>query len=155
MKTVWQIGDCVICLGSKIAFRRTCAIAVLLALTSAALAQDTIPISRTNRSILQPEMEAQIEQPSGFVAADHMLGDRGGWRERLFAAGVEVFAFDNSIFNGNVSGGIHPGHDTIVNDAFVGWKFDFEKLVGWKGGLSVASGIDRAAEDLTEKYVAG
>jgi hypothetical protein len=44
--------------------------------------------SRTNRSILQPEEEAQIEQPSGFTAADHMLGDRGGWRERLFAAGV-------------------------------------------------------------------
>jgi len=144
------IGDGVICLGPKIEFS---ACAVVLALTSAAFGQDTIPISRTNRSILQPEEEAQIEQPSGFVAADHMLGDRGGWRERLFAAGVEVFAFDNSIFNGNVSGGIHPGHATIVNDAFVGLKFDLEKLVGWKGGLFVVSGIDRAGEDLTRKYV--
>src|SRR5438045_4241762 len=82
-----------------------------------------------------------------------MLVDWGGWRKRLFDAGVEVFAFDNSIYNGNVSGGIHPGHATIVNDAFAGWKFDLEKLVGWKGGLFVVSGIDRAGSDLTTKYV--
>ncbi len=117
-----------ICLGPKIEFSRACALALVLSLTGAALAQDTSPISRTNRSILQPEMEAQIEEPSGFVAADHMVGDRGGWRERVFAAGVEIFAFDNSIFNGNVSGGIHPGHATIVNDAFVGLKFNLEML---------------------------
>src|SRR5438067_3775425 len=142
-----------ICLGSKIAFRRGGALALVLSLTGLALAQDTSPISRTNRSILQPEEEAQIEQPSGFVAADHMTGDWGGLRQRLFDAGVEVFAFDNSIYNGNVSGGIHPGHATIVNDAFAGLKFDLEKLVGWKGGLFVVSGIDRAGEDLTRKYV--
>jgi porin len=147
------IGDCVICLGPKIEFSRACVIALALASTTAALGQDTVPISRTNRSILQPEQEAQIEEPTGFVAADHMVGDRGGWRERLFAAGVEIFAFDNSIFNGNVSGGIHPGHATIVNDAFAGLKFDLEKLVGWKGGLFVVSGIDRAGSDLTTKYV--
>jgi porin len=143
----------VICLGSKIEFSRGCAIAFVLALTSEALGQDAIPISRTNRSILQPEEEAQIVQPSGFTAADHMLGDWGGWRERLFDAGVEVFAFDNSIYNGNATGGIHPGNATIVNDAFAGLKFDLEKLVGWKGGLFVISGIDRAGEDLTKKYV--
>ena len=82
-----------------------------------------------------------------------MTGDWGGLRERLFKAGVEVFAFENSIYNGNVSGGIHPGHATIVSDAFAGLKFDLEKLFGWKGGLFVISGIDRAGEDLTRKYV--
>src|SRR6478672_13716892 len=147
------IGDRVICFRSKIELSRTCALAVVVSLTGAALAQDTIPISRTDRSILQPEEEAQIEQPSGFIAADHMTGDWGGLRERLFTAGVEVFAFDNSIYNGNVSGGIHPNHATIVNDAFAGLKFNLEKLVGWKGGLFVISGIDRAGEDLTKKYV--
>src|SRR5437762_9690787 len=75
-------GDCVICLGPKIEFSRGCAIAFVLALTSAALGQDAIPISRMNRSILQPEEEAQIQRPSGFIAADHMLVDWGGWRER-------------------------------------------------------------------------
>ena len=44
-----------ICLGSKIEFSRGCAIAFVLVLTSAAFGQDAIPISRTNRSILQPE----------------------------------------------------------------------------------------------------
>jgi hypothetical protein len=63
------IGDCVICLGPKIEFNRGCAIAFVLALTGAVLGQDTIPISRTNRSILQPEMEAQIPEPTGFIAA--------------------------------------------------------------------------------------
>ena len=69
-----------ICLGSKIEFSRGCAIAFVLVLTSAAFGQDAIPISRTNRSILQPEEEAQIQRPSGFIAADHMLVDWGGWR---------------------------------------------------------------------------
>ena len=130
---------------------------IVFAFAAAPLAQDTTPVAKTDRSILQPEMEAQIEQsqppPGGFVAADHMTGDWGGFRERLFNAGVEVFAFDNSIFNGNVTGGIHPGHATIVNDAWAGLKFDLEKLVSWKGGLFVISGIDRAGEDLTTKYV--
>jgi porin len=52
-----------------------------------------------------------------------------------------------------VSGGIHPGHATIVNDAFAGVKFDLEKLVSWTGGLFVISGIDRAGVDLTKEYV--
>ena len=142
-----------ICLRLNINFSRGYALVFVLASIGVSFGQDTIPISRTNRSILQPEMEAQLQQPSGFVAADHMTGDWGGLRERLFVAGIEVFAFDNSIFNGNVSGGIHPGHATIVNDAFVGLKFDLEKLVGWNGGLFVISGIDRAGEDLTTKYV--
>jgi porin len=122
-------------------------------LASVALAQDAVPLSRTNRSILQPEMEAQLPHPGGFKAADHMTGNWDGLRERLFNAGVEVFAFDNSIYNGNVSGGIHPRHSTIVNDAYAGLKFDLEKVVGWQGGLFVISGIDRAGEDLTSKYV--
>ena len=98
-------------------------------------------------------MEAQVQRPSPFVAADHMTGDWGGAREQLFNAGIDVFVFDNSITNGNVTGGIHPGHATIVNDVFAGVKFDLEKLVGWRDGLFVVSGIDRAGEDLTNKYV--
>src|SRR5438552_15589217 len=97
-------------------------------------------------------MEAQIQQP-GFTASDYMTGDWGELRERLFKAGVEVFAFDNSMYNGNVSGGIHPGHATIVNDAFAGVKFDLEKLFKWSERLFVVSGIDLAGQDLTRKYV--
>lgn len=140
-----------ICLRSNVDWRWV--LIVTLVSVRSAFAQDAIPLSRTNRSVLQPEMEAQIQQPGGFIAADHLTGDWGGVRERLFDAGVEVFAFDNSILNGNVAGGIHPGHATIVNDFFAGAKFDLEKLIGWRGGLFVISGIDRAGEDLTRKYV--
>src|ERR1700681_4518172 len=114
--------------------------------------QDAARLSRSERSMLQPEMEVELAA-GGFHKGDYATGDWSGYRERLFTAGVQVFAFDNSIYNGNVSGGIHPGHSTIVNDAYAGVKFDLEKLIGWKGGLFAISGIDRAGIDLTKKYV--
>ncbi len=43
------------------------------------------------------------------------MGDCGGWRQRLLDAGVEVFAFDNSIFNGNVSGGSEFSRSVLGN----------------------------------------
>ncbi len=123
-----------------------------LALASESLAQDALPLSRTNRSILQARDEAAV-QPSGFKKADHITGDWWGYRDRLQASGVEVFGFYNSILNGNVAGGIHPHHATYVDDAWLGFKFDLETLLGWKGGLFVVSGINRNGDDLTTKYV--
>lgn len=123
-----------------------------LAPATAAFAQDALPLSRTDRSILPPEDQAAV-QSGGFKKADHLTSDWGGARDRLFASGVEVFGFYNSILNGNVSGGIHPRHATYVDDIFAGFKFDLEKLVGWRGGLFVVSGINRNGDDLTTKYV--
>lgn len=111
-----------------------------------------MPLSRTDRSILQARDEAAV-QPGGFEKADHITGDWGGARARLFESGVEVFGFYNSILNGNVSGGIHPRHATYVDDIWLGFKFDLEKLAGWKGGLFVVSGINRNGDDLTTKYI--
>src|SRR5207237_8982564 len=54
---------------------------------------------------------------------------------------------------GSGSDRIHTSQATIVNIAFVGLKFDLEKLVGWRGGLFVISGNERAGEELTRKYV--
>jgi len=119
---------------------------------AAIFAQDAVPISRTDRSILQSQEEAAV-LPSGFKKEEHLSGDWGGFRDRLFASGVDFFGFYNSILNGNVSGGIHPRHATYVDDAFVGFKFDLEKLVDWRGGLFVVSGINRNGDDLTTKYV--
>ena len=119
---------------------------------ASALAQDALRLSRTNRSMLQAGDEAAV-QPGGFNKADHLSGDWGGFRDRLFESGVEVFGFYNSIGNGNVSGGIHPRHATYVDDIWLGFKFDLEKLVGWRGGLFVVSGINRNGDDLTTKYV--
>jgi porin len=119
---------------------------------AAAFAQDALPLSRTDRSIIPTQDQPEV-QSSGFKKADHITGDWGGYRDRLFESGVEMFGFYNSILNGNVAGGTHPRHATYVDDAFVGFKFDLEKLVGWRGGLFVVSGINRNGDDLTTKYV--
>ena len=66
---------------------------------------------------------------------------------------MDVFGFYNSIFNGNVSGGIHPRHATYVDGAWLKFKFDLEKLAGWNGGLFVVSGINRNGDDLTTRYI--
>lgn len=123
-----------------------------LALAGESFAQDAVELSETQGSILQTRNEAAV-QPGGFTKTDHMTGDWWGCRDRLQAFGVEVFAFYNSIFSGNVSGGLHPRHATYVDDAWVGVKFDLEKLFGWDGGRFVVSGINRNGDDLTSKYI--
>jgi porin len=123
-----------------------------LAFVGAMVAQDAVPISRMDPSILEAPDEAAV-QSGGFKKVDHITGDWWGYRDRLQASGVEVFGFYNSIYNGNVSGGIHPHHATYVDDAWLGFKFDLEKLVGWSGGLFVVSGINRNGDDLTTKYI--
>jgi len=117
-----------------------------------AAAHDTESLSTSYQSILQAREEATL-QASAFDKADHMTGNWWGVRDRLFDSGVEVFAFYNSIFNGNVSGGSHPQHSTYVDDAFFGMKFDLEKLFNWRDGLFVISGINRSGVSLTTNYV--
>jgi len=82
-----------------------------------------------------------------------MTGDLGGLRSRMFTSGIEVLGFWNSIISGNVAGGLNPGNAISVQDAWVGLKFDLEKLVGWRGGQFVVSGINRHGDDLTTKYI--
>lgn len=109
-------------------------------------------VSRSQRSMLQPEHEVAA-QPAKFDESKYLTGDWGGERTRLLNAGVEVFAFYNSIFSGNVSGGIHPRNATYVDDAWVGVKFDLDRIFGWKGGQLVISGVNRDGDDLTHKYI--
>ena len=123
-----------------------------LTLAGQSLAQDAVPLSRTNRSLIPAQDQAAV-QSRGFKKEDHITGDWWGYRDRLHESGVEVFGFYNSIYNGNVTGGIHPHHATYVDDIWLGFKFDLEKLVGWKGGLFVVSGINRNGDDLTTKYI--
>ena len=125
---------------------------LILAFAAGSFAQDAVKLSKSERSMLQPEMQVELAA-GGFNKADHATGDWGGYRESLFASGVEVFAFYNSIFSGNVSGGIHPGHATYVDDAYFGLKFDLEKLLGWQGGQFALSGVNRDGNDLTHKYI--
>jgi porin len=114
--------------------------------------QDAANPSGSEPSLLQPEMEIEVA-PGGFNKADHATGDWGGYRQRLFDSGVEVFVFYNSIFSGNVSGGFDQGHATNVDDAYFGVKFDLQKLIGWEGGQFAISGVNRDGDDLTHKYI--
>jgi carbohydrate-selective porin OprB len=125
---------------------------LVLAFAGESFAQEAVKLSKSERSMLQPEMEIELAA-GGFNKADHATGDWGGYRDRLYASGVEVFAFYNSIFSGNVSGGTHPGHATYVDDAYFGVKFDLEKLCGWRGGQFAISGVNRDGDDLTHKYI--
>src|SRR5687768_8410262 len=110
-----------------------------LAVSGLAHAEDESVLTDTDRSILQAREEAAVIA-GGFSEADHMTGNWGGLRERLFDSGIEVFAFWNSIISGNVAGGRDSNNATFVQDAWLGVKFDLEKLVGWKGGQFVVSG---------------
>jgi porin len=124
----------------------------ILAVANRSFAHDAENLSRSERSLLQPEMQIEAA-PGGFDKANNATGDWGGYRQRLFDSGVEVFAFYNSIFSGNVSGGFDPGHATYVDDAFFGVKFDLQKLIGWQGGQFAISGVNRDGDDLTDKYI--
>jgi porin len=124
--------------------------AVLLALPGDSLAQETV--SETEHSILQADMEAAA-QSGGWMEGQYLTGNWWGYRDRLQASGVEVFGFYNSIFSGNISGGTHPRDATYVDDAWIGVKFNLEKLFGWRGGQFVVSAINRNGDDLTTKYI--
>jgi len=124
----------------------------IFAVASRVLAQDAPNLSRSERSLLQPEMQIEVAA-GGFNKADNATGDWGGYRQRLFDSGVEVFAFYNSIFSGNVSGGFDPGHATYVDDAYFGLKFNLQELIGWPRLQFAISGVNRHGDDLTHKYI--
>jgi porin len=107
-------------------------------------------VVRTDPSLLQPEMEAQI---TGVDASDYLTGDWEGLRSKLHVQGIDFFGFYNAIINGNVVGGFDPGHATYDHDIWLGAKFDLQKLVGWTGGLFAISFIDRAGDDNTTEHI--
>src|SRR5688572_12790978 len=59
-----------------------------LVVTSPSHAEEAL--SRTKRAMLQAKDEAVIK-PGGFQKENHLSGDWGGARTRLFESGVEVF----------------------------------------------------------------
>src|SRR3977135_1747181 len=55
-------------------------LACAFAFTNAAIAQDAVPLSRTNRSII-PTQDQPAVRPGGFQKEDHITGDWDGYRE--------------------------------------------------------------------------
>lgn len=79
--------------------------------------------------------------------ADRLTGDWGGARTEAANAGVDVFAYYNAIYAGNVSGGVSRDSD-YAGDLFFGVKLDLEKLAGWGATTLTLSGIDRHGESI-------
>jgi hypothetical protein len=66
----------------KIAVILICAMA-----PAAIVAQDALPLSRTDRSILQSQEEAAVP-PTGFKKEEHVSGDWGGTRDVVDPGGT-------------------------------------------------------------------
>ncbi len=66
-------------------YRHALTFLTFLALLRGAHTQEAI--SRTNRSLLQPEMQAQL-QAGGMNKDDYLTGDWGGYRQDLHRAGI-------------------------------------------------------------------
>ena len=79
--------------------------------------------------------------------ADRLTGDWGGARTEAANGGLEVFAYYNAIYAGNVSGGASRDSD-YAGDLFFGAKLDLAKLAGWEATTLTVSGIDRHGESI-------
>ena len=79
---------------------------------------------------------------------DRLTGDWGGVRHDLSNEGVEVYAYYNAIFAGNVSGGNYTSSN-YASDTFFGVELDLETILGWEGTTMEFSGIYREGSDLT------
>src|SRR5260370_6323988 len=60
----------------------------ILSVASRVLAQDASNLSRSERSLLQPEMQIELAA-GGFDKSDHAAGDLGGYREHVFNSVME------------------------------------------------------------------
>ncbi len=80
--------------------------------------------------------------------SDRLTGDWGGARTQLADAGVEVFAYYNSITASNVSGG-NDRDTNFAGDLFAGLQFDLDQLLGWEDTTFTLTGINRHGSDIT------
>ncbi|HBR92540.1 MAG TPA: carbohydrate porin [Opitutae bacterium] len=80
--------------------------------------------------------------------SDRLTGDWGGARTDLAEAGIEVFAYYNTITSSLVSGGIDDDTN-FAGDLFAGVQFDLDKILGWDATTFTLTGIERHGSDVT------
>lgn len=89
----------------------------------------------------QEPLSANVEPSGGaegFWERDHLLGDLGGLRSQVEAAGIKLGLQEQSEVLGNPTGGVHQG--AIYEGATqMTLTLDLEKLVGLPGGTFFAS----------------
>lgn len=84
---------------------------------------------------------------------DYLLGDLFGARSSLVQSGITPFLYYDSIFAGNVSGGLRTG-EAFTGQVYAGVDLDLEKLIGWSGASMKISMVNRHGETANE-YVGG
>jgi porin len=90
-------------------------------------------------SVAQPADSAgENDQPPGFWEREQLLGDPGGLRSRLEAAGVKLGVQDTNEVWSNLRGGLRTGI-VYLGDTQMTLKLDTAKLGLWDGGTFYAS----------------
>eukprot|EP00903_Cladosiphon_okamuranus_P003526 g3524.t1 len=91
---------------------------------------------------------ANTIEDDAFNAGDYLTGDWGGRRTELINSGITPFLYYDSIFAGNVSGGINREND-FTGQVYGGLIFDLEKLAGWDGVTAKLSFINRHGSSIS------
>ena len=128
---------------------------ILLPLTL--LAQEKKTDSAPNENNLQTDHHPSIHAATpnegrmeSFDKTKHLTGNWGGAREVWIANGVDPFLFYASIAGYNVSGGLDQA-SAYGGQIYAGFKFDFERLWGWKGFRAKVSLANRHGNGLIEQ----
>jgi carbohydrate-selective porin OprB len=77
-----------------------------------------------------------------WAERDRLTGDWGGARTNLEARGVTPFAYYDSIFAANVSGGKKTGGE-FTGQVYAGFDLDLETLLGWQDTIMKISMVER------------
>ena len=107
-----------------------------------------------------PALEGAVHGPdaadrfsmNSYVNGDYAFGTWGGLRTRLLDAGVTIDSYYVMNPAGNVSGGKKQGF-TYVDNYYLGFNLDLEKIFGWRGLQLAVSGINRSGGSVTQAYV--
>lgn len=83
---------------------------------------------------------ALAEEP--WAERDRLTGDWGGARTSLEEQGIKPFAYYDSIFGANISGGKESGGE-FAGQVYIGVDLDLEKLLGWEDTVMKISVVNR------------
>ena len=85
-----------------------------------------------------------------FDKTRHLTKDWGGKREVWVANGIDPFLFYASIAGSNISGGLDQA-SAYGGQIYAGFKFDFERIWGWKGTRAKLSLVNRHGNGLIDQ----
>lgn len=122
-----------------------------IALTTVAATSASAGTPSLKGSMLETNLPSANASTS-WAEGDYLFGDLGGLRTRMADAGVTFDSYYVANPAGNVSGGKRRGF-SYVDNFYLGFTFDLEKLVNWRGAQLLTSIINRSGGSVTNAYV--